>query len=222
MTQDTLTLNNPNASLMEPEDFQRKVIGAMVAHLTSQRSPALLVAPTGSGKTFMLGQVLAKVSAAQPTVWFWFTPYGNLVGQTILALDWVDGLNMYAMATERQRNHVNGDVLVANVQQVASKTADRQALKQIDDFSISVQGIVARARGKRLRIGVVVDEAHIGLSSETEFGKFVSVVQVFESSQTCWFPFSDSCSLMQAQHRSGRRLEIFWNQQPRGNSVTRF
>lgn len=173
MTQDTLTLNNPNASLMEPEDFQRKVIGAMVAHLTSQRSPALLVAPTGSGKTFMLGQVLAKVSAAQPTVWFWFTPYGNLVGQTILALDWVDGLNMYAMATERQRNHVNGDVLVANVQQVASKTADRQALKQIDDFSISVQGIVARARGKRLRIGVVVDEAHIGLSSETEFGKFV-------------------------------------------------
>lgn len=173
MTQDTLNLNNPNASLMEPEDFQHKVIGAMITHLTSQPSPALLVAPTGSGKTFMLGQVLAKVSAAQPTVWFWFTPYGNLVGQTILALDWIDELNLYAMATERQRDHGNGDVLVANVQQVASKTADRQVLKQIDDFSISVQGIVARARGKKLRIGVVVDEAHIGLSSETEFGKFV-------------------------------------------------
>jgi type III restriction enzyme len=159
--------------LMEPEEFQRKVIGAMTQHLTHHAAPALLVAPTGAGKTFMLGQVLATVSSERPTLWFWFTPYANLVGQTMQALDWIKELKLYVMATERQRNHSNGDVLIANVQQVASKSADRQALKQIDDFSISIQGIVARARTSNLKIGVVVDEAHIGLSSETEFGKFV-------------------------------------------------
>ncbi len=158
---------------MEPEEFQRRVIGAMTQHLTRQASPVLLVAPTGAGKTFMLSQVLAKVCSARPTLWFWFTPYANLVGQTVLALDWIKDLRLYAMSTERQRDHSNGDVLIANVQQVASKSADRQVLKQVDDFSISVQGIVARARANNIKIGVVVDEAHIGLSSETEFGKFV-------------------------------------------------
>lgn len=168
-----LDITIPQTVLMEPEFFQRVVIGAMTEHLLKQLSPALLVAPTGSGKTFMLGQVLAKVSAIRPTVWFWFTPYTNLVGQTVLALDWISDLKLYALANERQREHSNGDVLVANAQQVASKSADRQVLKQADDFSISVQGIVARARTAGLKIGVVVDEAHIGLSSETEFGKFV-------------------------------------------------
>ena len=168
-----LEFAKPDAPLMEPEDFQRKIIAAMVLHLTQHTSPALLVAPTGAGKTYMLGQVLAKITEQKPTIWFWFTPFANLVGQTINALDWVDGIKLYEMAKERQRTHSKGDVLVANVQQVASKSANREVLKQVDDFSITIQGIVTRARGERLRIGFVVDEAHIGLSSETEFGKFV-------------------------------------------------
>ena len=170
---ESLDLAGQNIQVMEPEAFQQKVIAAMVKHLASHSAPALLVAPTGAGKTFMLGQVLARVSAIRPTLWFWFTPFANLVGQTVLALDWINDLKLYAMATERQRDHSNGDVLVANVQQVSSRSADRQVLKQVDDFSISLQSIVARARTRNLNIGVVVDEAHIGLSSETEFGKFV-------------------------------------------------
>ncbi|WP_354333263.1 DEAD/DEAH box helicase family protein [Undibacterium sp. GrIS 1.2] len=170
---ESFDFNKPAIPLMEPEEFQRRIIGAMTQHLTHQPSPALLVAPTGAGKTFMLSQVLAKVCSERPTLWFWFTPYANLVGQTVLALDWIKELRLYAMSTERQRDHSNGDVLIANAQQVSSKSADRQVLKQVDDFSISVQGIVARARANKLKIGVVVDEAHIGLSSETEFGKFV-------------------------------------------------
>jgi hypothetical protein len=38
--------------------------------------------------------------------------------------------------------------------------------------SQTLAALVARARGKGLQIGLVVDEAHIGLDKSSEFGKF--------------------------------------------------
>ena len=48
----------------------------------------LLQAPTGSGKTLMLGRALEAVRGqlSAKTVWFWFAPYAGLVTQTRSAL----------------------------------------------------------------------------------------------------------------------------------------
>ena len=55
---------------------------------------SLLSAPTGSGKTLILGRTLesltleasAIAAGFKGTVWFWFAPYAGLVEQTRLAL----------------------------------------------------------------------------------------------------------------------------------------
>ena len=48
----------------------------------------LLQAPTGSGKTMMLGRTLEDLRGSLPrrVVWFWFAPYAGLVAQTRDAL----------------------------------------------------------------------------------------------------------------------------------------
>ncbi|MBS0392580.1 MAG: hypothetical protein JSR23_15770, partial [Proteobacteria bacterium] len=55
----------PQATTLQPEDFQSKLIAHINAALQvderTQRPPCLLRAPTGSGKTFVLGQVLQQV-----------------------------------------------------------------------------------------------------------------------------------------------------------------
>lgn len=160
-----------------PEEFQSAIIEQMVRHLRTRRSPALLRAPTGSGKTFMIGQVLERLTIEQPTVWFWFVPYTNLVGQTINALAGSRTLKLLQLSKEIQRDHGSGDVLIANVQQVASKTQQRQVFNPISEMTPTIMEVTARARSAKLRIGVVIDEAHIGVSAETEFGKFVRTLK---------------------------------------------
>jgi superfamily II DNA or RNA helicase len=45
--------------------------------------PCLLRAPTGSGKTFVISQVLERVRAQGEVVGFWFVPFVTLVGQIL-------------------------------------------------------------------------------------------------------------------------------------------
>ena len=48
----------------------------------------LLQAPTGSGKTLMLGRTIEGIIGKLPMkcVWFWFAPYSGLVTQTLDSL----------------------------------------------------------------------------------------------------------------------------------------
>lgn len=162
---------------LQPEEFQAEIIKQMVYHLKNRRSPALLRAPTGSGKTFMIGQLLERMTNEHPTVWFWFVPYTNLVGQTINALAGSHTLKLLQLSKEIQRDHGSGDVLIANVQQVSSKTQQRQVFNPISEITPTILEVRARARSAKMRIGVVIDEAHIGVSAETEFGKFVKTLK---------------------------------------------
>ena len=109
-------------------EFQRRIIHNMAEALLRQPSPpCLLRAPTGSGKTFMLAGVLAKVSAAQPTVWLWFVPFVNLTQQTegsLLAN--APGLTPVMLARGRNQEPVAGTVLLSTAQAVA-RAKDRKA-----------------------------------------------------------------------------------------------
>ncbi|MFZ1640323.1 MAG: DEAD/DEAH box helicase family protein [Candidatus Contendobacter sp.] len=169
-----LDLTTPQTAPVVEEEFQRRIIAGMTRHLLHHDPrPCLLRAPTGSGKTFMMARVLEQVSEQQPTLWLWFAPFVNLVQQTLDAIAAnCPHLKPYLLATERQFDHANGHVLIANVQQVASKTQQRQIYQPTQEQIPTLDALIARARARNLQIGIVVDEAHIGVDNETEFGKF--------------------------------------------------
>ncbi len=161
--------------VLAPEEFQAQLIDGMTkAILRSNQPPCLLRAPTGSGKTFMLARVLANVSAEVETIWFWFVPFVNLVAQTqdALASNAVD-LSPILLSQGRNQEVAAGQVLISTAQGVAKAQARTQGYNgDADDDTRTIAEFIARARSKSLRVGLVVDEAHIALDKTTEFGKF--------------------------------------------------
>ncbi len=156
--------------------FQATLIKGMVGKILSDaRPPCLLRSPTGSGKTFMLTRVLQQVSSTQPTLWFWFVPYVNLVAQTVDSIDSEGaGLRAVQLASALNEAPAAGEVLISTVQAVASAKDRKTGYSSAeDDERRSIASYVERARSQGLRVGCVVDEAHIALKSTTEFGQFV-------------------------------------------------
>lgn len=163
------------SAAIEPEAFQTALVEGMTRALLRQPSPpCLLRAPTGSGKTFVISRVLEAVSAKKPTVWLWFVPFVNLVQQTEDALAAnCAGLTPVMLVRGRNQDARAGMVLLSTAQGVA-KARDRNAGYNADgdDDTRTMAEFVARAKVQDLCIGLVVDEAHIGLDKTTEFGKF--------------------------------------------------
>ena len=72
---------------VQPEKFQSDLVDNMTGTLLRTPSPpCLLRAPTGSGKTYVISQVLERVSEQRDVLWFWFVPFVTLVQQTEDAL----------------------------------------------------------------------------------------------------------------------------------------
>ena len=160
---------------LEPEGFQSAIIESMSHALLRESSPpCLLRAPTGSGKTFVLARVLANVSAEKGVVWFWFVPFVNLVAQTLDALvSNSSDLSPQLLPHGRNQDAAAGQVLISTVQAVAKAQSRTKGYNADgDDDTRTLAELVARARAQKLRIGMVVDEAHIALDKTTEFGKF--------------------------------------------------
>lgn len=179
----TLPMVTPMASIqmaaqstaVQPERFQSDLIAGMThALLRTDSPPCLLRAPTGSGKTFVISKVLEQVSAAREVLWFWFVPFVTLVQQTEDALRAnATSLAPCSLNAGRNQEAHGGMVLLSTAQAVAraqwrTKGYDADG----DDDSRTLAAFVARAKAQGLQIGLVVDEAHIGLDKGTEFGKF--------------------------------------------------
>ncbi|MBI4741531.1 MAG: DEAD/DEAH box helicase family protein, partial [Betaproteobacteria bacterium] len=164
----------------EPERFQADIIAHLGnALLREPPPPCLLRAPTGSGKTFMLARVLADVSAERGAIWFWFVPFVNLVAQTLDALvSNANDLSPQLLSHGRNQEAAAGQVLISTVQAVAkAQWRTKSYNADGDDDTRTLAELVARARAQNLRIGMVVDEAHIALDKTTEFGKFAQWLQ---------------------------------------------
>jgi superfamily II DNA or RNA helicase len=163
------------STAVQPERFQSDLISGMTqALLRTPSPPCLLRAPTGSGKTFVISQVLERVSQAREVLWFWFVPFVTLVQQTEDALR-ANATSLVPCSLNAGRNQEahGGMVLLSTAQGVAraqwrTKGYDADG----DDDSRTLAAFVARARAQGLHRGLVVDEAHIGLDKGTEFGKF--------------------------------------------------
>lgn len=165
----------PQSAVIEPEEFQATLITNMTAALLRENPPpCLLRAPTGSGKTFVITRVLQEVTQASPTIWFWFVPFVNLVQQTE---DSIAGntniLTPVSLLRGRNQRPEKGLVVITTAQSVAKSKSRRESYTDgEDDTTRSLDGQIALARASGLKIGLIVDEAHIGLDSQTEFGQF--------------------------------------------------
>lgn len=179
LLQSALSLAIP-ASTLQPEEFQARLIANVsAALLRSPSPPCLLRAPTGSGKTFVISQVLQRVGAQRDVLWFWFVPFVTLVSQTLDALlQHAPALSPVLFAQGRNQDLAAGNVLISTAQAVAraqwrTKGYDADG----DDEVRTLAALLARARAQGLQIGLVVDEAHIALEKGTEFGKFAHWLQ---------------------------------------------
>ena len=137
------------ASSLQPEAFQAELMANISKGLLRTPSPpCLLRAPTGSGKTFVMSQVLQRVGEQRDVLWFWFVPFVTLVGQTLDFLyQHAPGLSPVLFSQGRNQDLGVGTVLISTAQGVAraqwrSKGYDADA----DDDVRTLAALVARAR----------------------------------------------------------------------------
>ncbi len=172
----SLDIAVPQTSVLIPESFQVGLIENLSERLQSaSQPPCLLRAPTGSGKTFVLSRTLANISADNEVIWFWFVPFTNLVNQTLddLVTNGTD-LTPCLFTQGINQQPARGQVLISTVQGVSRRAWRKEHYNAGGGEQARTPAeFLALARANDLRIGVVVDEAHIALDEATEFGHFV-------------------------------------------------
>jgi len=165
------------SAVIAPEEFQATIIRNVTSELLKANpAPVLLRAPTGSGKTFMITKILQEVTQESPTFWLWFVPFVNLVQQTE---DSIAGnattLAPVSLLRGRNQQPQSGLIVISTAASVARGKSRRDGYTDgEDDSTRSLDSQIALARSRGLMIGLVVDEAHIGLDSQTEFGQFAA------------------------------------------------
>jgi hypothetical protein len=100
-----------------------------------------------------------------------------VTGQTASALRAeLPGLRLRELSEDRQvADSRSGDVFVTTWQTVATKVKDSRNVHRPSEQNLTIEELVSALRQKKLRIGVVVDEAHHGFfspGSETQAMKF--------------------------------------------------
>lgn len=162
--------------LLVPESFQFTLIDNITDVIqSSAEPPCLLRAPTGSGKTFILSRVLGNVSTLHDVLWLWFVPYVTLLQQTLDALATnATELSGQLLSQGLNQQPAPGQVLLSTTSGVSRASWRRAGYDAGGGESLRTPAaFVALARANGMRIGVVVDEAHIALDEATEFGQFV-------------------------------------------------
>lgn len=152
------------------------------ARIARELGVILLQAPTGSGKTLMLGRTLEIVRGqlSAKTIWFWFSPYSGLVTQTRAALAaQCGGLRLRDIYADRETGTArDGDVFVQTWASVAVVKKESRKVRTDKEAALSVDSMIAELREKGFRIGVVIDEAHLnfGSSAAATAGFFLNVL----------------------------------------------
>jgi hypothetical protein len=132
----------------------------------------LLEAPTGSGKTLMVGRSLENIRGKldEKTVWLWFAPYAGLVTQTQNSLvSQCGALRLRDVSSDRAPAHTkDGDVFVQTWGAVAANNKDARKIRRDKEDSYSLDTMLDELRDRGFRIGVVIDEAHLNFGKNAK------------------------------------------------------
>lgn len=143
----------------------------------------LLQAPTGSGKTLMLGRTIEATIGVLPMkcVWFWFAPYSGLVTQTRDSIgEQCPGIRLRDLAIDRTAAGLrDGDVFVQTWGAVAANNKDAKRVRRTSESVLSLDAMIATLRAEGVAIGVVIDEAHLnfGVSAGAAASFYLDVLQ---------------------------------------------
>ncbi|MGO4763795.1 DEAD/DEAH box helicase [Cupriavidus sp. 2KB_3] len=160
------------------DDYNRLTNPQELGKLRKQSAAVMLQAPTGIGKTLIATEVVARFSALENVVWFWFAPYATLIDQAAASLQrQAPQLKILSIEHERSPDELaSGALFVITWQTVATKTKESRLARTTGDDGLSVDDLIAQARALGLRVGVVVDEAHHGFVKAKEAYRFFADV----------------------------------------------
>lgn len=142
----------------------------------------MLQAPTGSGKTLLAIETMARLSGAdnpgERLLWFWFAPFAGVVEQARRALcDQAPQLRLLGLGSDRRLDALQpGAVFVTTWQSVAAANKDARRARSKSDAAVSIDALITQARAAGYRIACVVDEAHHGFQSAREAKRFFAEV----------------------------------------------
>jgi type III restriction enzyme len=144
----------------------------------------LLESPTGSGKTLTLGRTLESVRGrmSQKCVWFWFAPFVGLVAQTRDALaEQCPSLRLRNLATDRETALLrDGDLFIQTWAAVAKTNKESLKVRRAGgEGPMSLDLMLAALRADGVRVGVVIDEAHLnfGVNARAAAAFYLDVLQ---------------------------------------------
>lgn len=160
------------------DDYKRLTNPQELGKLRKHSAAVMLQAPTGIGKTLIATEVVARFSALDDVVWFWFAPYATLIDQAAASLQ-RQAPQLKILNIEHQRTPdelASGALFVITWQTVATKTKEARLARTTGDAGLSVDDLIAQARALGLRVGVVVDEAHHGFVKAREAYRFFAEV----------------------------------------------
>lgn len=132
----------------------------------------LLQAPTGSGKTLMLGRALERLrgTLSRPVVWFWFAPYSGLVTQTRDAVaTQCSALRIRDISKDREPlGTKDGDIFVQTWGTVAANDKEARKVRRTKERELSFDDMVESLRLNGFFVGVVIDEAHLNFGASAK------------------------------------------------------
>ena len=154
-------------------NFQTSIVGEIADEISKENPAAcVLTAPTGSGKTLVMGKALEASAqiASTPTAWFWLAPFEVIVDQTAYTLRHEIGADIRPkdLAIERTLTGLQaGDVWLTTSAYISNGSSNLHREAELAPALVSMVGAM---RDRGFRIGIVIDEAHIGADDASRMG----------------------------------------------------
>lgn len=144
-----------------------------------QRDGAVVLqAPTGSGKTFLAVEAIARFSSKERVLWFWFAPFSGLIEQAAAAIGkQAPQLPLLDLQGDRRLDALlGGGVFVTTWASLAARSAESRRARITGDAGLSIDALIVQARAEGLRIGCIVDEAHHGFHRANQARMFFTEI----------------------------------------------
>jgi len=126
-----------------------------------------VTAPTGSGKTRMMVEMVRMVTEqTSKIVWFWICPFATVIEQTndVIAREAAGVLRRRNPATDRRIEQIRpGDIFLATTSGLIETKGDGRRVYQPSEQQATLPELIAELRRQEYRIGLIIDEAHHGM-----------------------------------------------------------
>jgi len=148
--------------------------------IVADQGALLFEAPTGTGKTLMIGHVVEALSKHHPIIWLWFSPFAGLTDQATKTIRTeFPGLRPRNPTIDRDTLDLkSGDVYVTTWASVAVANVESRKVRTESETTPSLDSLLVFARSEGFSIGVVIDEAHHSFRGQSQaFTYYKDVLQ---------------------------------------------